>query len=84
LLLIFFTGIRLPLVKGYKITEAGSVLSVNTSDAWRAGTVGRFLAEVQVRLAENGEFPVQSPGTMAEYWNQDTDQNADLYQESEI
>ena len=66
---LFLCGAGLPMLEGYGLTEAGPVVSVNTPAAWKEGSVGRPLAGVDVRIAEDREILVRSPGVMAGYWN---------------
>lgn len=75
---LFFTGAGIPMLEGYGLTEAAPVVSVNTFDSWKPGTVGRPIASVTVRISEEGEILVRSPGIMAGYWNNDADTQAAL------
>jgi long-chain acyl-CoA synthetase len=60
-------GIRIH--EGYGLTETSPVIAVNTPDAHRLGSVGRPLANVEVRLAEDGEILVRGPSVFRSYWN---------------
>jgi long-chain acyl-CoA synthetase len=64
----FFLGIGLELLQGYGQTEAGPVVSANTRGARRVGTVGRPLAGVELRIAEDGEILVRGDLVMEGYW----------------
>lgn len=66
---LFFCGVGLPLLEGYGLTEAGPVVSVNTFEHWRVGSVGLPLAGIEVRTAPDGEILVRSPSLMAGYHN---------------
>lgn len=74
----FFTGAGIPLLEGYGLTEAGPVVSVNTLDAWKARSVGRAIPGVELRLADDAEILVRSPGVMPGYWNLDAESRAAL------
>jgi long-chain acyl-CoA synthetase len=58
----------LPIHCGYGLTEASPVVTVSTAGAYRAGSVGRPLANVELRLAEDGEILVRGPNIMTGYW----------------
>ncbi|WP_327066176.1 AMP-binding protein [Kitasatospora sp. NBC_01302] len=57
--------------EGYGLSENSSVVSWNTPAARRIGTVGRPLAHVRVRLAEDGELLVASSSLFAGYTRPD-------------
>ncbi|HEX5735325.1 MAG TPA: AMP-binding protein [Blastocatellia bacterium] len=50
----FFDRLGIPIYQGYGLTETSPVISVNTPSHNRAGSVGRPLPGVRVRLLENG------------------------------
>lgn len=52
------TAVGLPVFEGYGLSESCSVVAVNTPQAHRAGTVGKLLPHVQVKLADDGEILV--------------------------
>jgi long-chain acyl-CoA synthetase len=67
------------LLEGYGLTETSPVISVNAPEEKRAGTVGRVLPDVKVRIwaevgsvhrpAMEGEIQVQGPNVMIGYFN---------------
>jgi long-chain acyl-CoA synthetase len=64
----FFRALGLHIMQGYGQTEAGPVISANPPDATRIDTVGRPLAGVDVRIAEDGEILVRGDLVMLGYW----------------
>lgn len=48
----------LPVYEGYGLSEAASVVTLNTPGAVRIGSVGRVLQHSRVRIAEDGEILV--------------------------
>jgi long-chain acyl-CoA synthetase len=53
------------------MTEASPVVAVSNLQSRRAGTVGRPLANVAVRIADDGEVLVRGPNVMLGYWQDD-------------
>jgi long-subunit acyl-CoA synthetase (AMP-forming) len=48
----------------------GSVVAVTPRGQWRPGVVGNVVDDCSVKLAEDGELLVRSPGLMIEYYGQ--------------
>ena len=65
----FFLDLGLPIVEGYGMTEASPVIAANPLDAIRPGSVGRFLPNLEGRIAADGEILVRGPSIMLGYWN---------------
>jgi len=57
---------NLPVYEGYGLSECGSVVSLNTPDACRIGSVGRPLPHVDVFIARDGEIIVSNKSTVRE------------------
>jgi long-chain acyl-CoA synthetase len=62
-------GIRI--FEGYGLTETSPVIALNYPDAHRIGTVGKALANVECRFAEDGELEVKGPSIFVGYWKKD-------------
>ena len=50
----------IPVYEGYGLSECASVLSLNTPDHERIGSVGKVLANRSVRISKDGEIEVKS------------------------
>lgn len=59
---------EIPLLPGYGLTETAPVVSVSTKQDHAPGTVGRVLANLEVRLANDGEILIRGPSVMLGYW----------------
>jgi len=68
-ILEFFFAAGVPIFEAYGMTESTAIISANTPGAWRAGTVGRPVPGVDVRIAEDGEVCARSAGVFPGYWH---------------
>ncbi len=59
-------GVRI--LEGYGMTETSPVIAVNYPEAYKIGTVGKPLANVDCRLAADGELEVRGPSVFKAYW----------------
>ena len=66
-LMEFFEALGLPLIEGYGLTEGG-VVALNPIDRPKAGSIGKPLPGVEVRIAEDGELLVKSPCLFSRYY----------------
>ena len=65
----WYADIGIPIHEGYGLTETSPVIAVNTPAAHRLGTVGKPLANVEVRIAEDGEVLARGPSIFSGYWH---------------
>ncbi|MGH3694360.1 MAG: AMP-dependent synthetase/ligase [Pseudonocardiaceae bacterium] len=65
----FYRGIRVSVFEGYGLTETSAPATVNTEKHLKIGTVGRPLPGVSVRIDDDGEILIKSPGVLRRYWH---------------
>ncbi len=68
-----FNALGIPIYEGYGLTETAPVLTFNPDGKSRAGSVGKPLPGVELRLSHPdrdgiGEIVVRTPSLMREYW----------------
>jgi long-chain acyl-CoA synthetase len=63
----FMWAIGIPVFNGYGLTETSPILTVSTFGEIRFDSVGKALAETDLKLAEDGELLVKGPQLMRGY-----------------
>tara|TARA_B100000676_G_scaffold278545_1_gene301104 strand:- start:79 stop:1893 length:1815 start_codon:yes stop_codon:yes gene_type:complete len=64
----WFQSLGVPLYEGYGMTETTGVVSLNSRDREKVGSVGEPLPDTEVKIADNGEVLVRGDHVFAGYW----------------
>jgi long-chain acyl-CoA synthetase len=64
-----FLALGLNVIQGYGLTETSPVVSFNPMDNNDPRSIGEALDIIEVKLGDNDELLIKSPGVMMGYWN---------------
>lgn len=64
----WYANVGIRINEGYGLTETSPVIALNAPSAYKLGTVGRILANLDVKIAEDGEILVKGPSVFSAYW----------------
>ncbi len=67
-----FIGLGLSISQGYGLTETSPVVCTNKLDDNEPAGVGQPLRDVEIKLGNNDELCIRSPGVMLGYWHNET------------
>ena len=64
-----FIGLGLTLIQGYGLTETSPVATFNRIDNNDPRSIGQSLDSIELKIGDNDELLINSPGVMMGYWN---------------
>lgn len=68
-LISWYWALGKPMFEVYGQTECTGLITANLPGTLRIGSVGKTIPDGEVRLSEDGEILIRSPGVIPGYWN---------------
>jgi long-chain acyl-CoA synthetase len=69
----FFHALGISILEGYGLTETSPVLTTNTPEHFKFGTVGKAVPGVTIKIAADGEILAKGPNIMVGYFNKEAE-----------
>ncbi len=67
----WFLDMGIRIFEGYGLTETSPVISRNTFDGYRMGTVGKVIPNMEIRVASDGEIEARGSSVFGGYWQRE-------------
>jgi long-chain acyl-CoA synthetase len=67
----WFLDMGIRVFEGYGLTETSPVISRNTFDGYRIGTVGTIVPNLEIRIAGDGEIEAKGTAVFGGYWKKE-------------
>ena len=67
----WFLDVGIRVFEGYGLTETSPVISRNSFEGYRMGTVGKIIPNMEVRVASDGEIECKGDSVFVGYWQND-------------
>jgi len=68
-LLRWYKAIGVTVLEGYGMTESSGVISLNSMDAYKTGSIGQVVPGGEVRISPDGEILFRGGNVFKGYWN---------------
>lgn len=79
-LIDWYWALGKPMYEVYGQTECTGLITANLPDAMKIGSVGRAAKDAEVRLSDQNEILLKSPGVIRGYWNK-PEKSAETFQQ---